>query len=229
MGFFKNLGSSIGGSADNATESVANQAQEFGRGAARVTEQVGEHAQGVGRGAANVATFGQYGKNQELQERLDRLTDKLSEAENPDKEGAAAAASNVGMTESLTAGIGNGISNPESENKSDWKNSLLQQLGEDEHDPQVTDQIADAQGETVLGKHMVAEGDTLSSIAQEKNMDLSELIDLNPELENPDLIMAGQELNLGEMNAEQGIAEKLAEAQPQAPTPTGPDAGGMEA
>lgn len=191
MGFFQNLGSNLGGAADTAAGGVFNRAKS------------------LGEGAINVVTYGQYGKNKELQSNLDQLSEKLAESQKASAEASA--------------------DRPDRPDRSDWYDSLDRHLKEKapEHDPAVADQIIGAQGESKMATHLVAEGDTLSEIAQDKGMDLSTLIDLNPDLENPDLIMPGQELNLGELSAQKSVSEKISEAAPT-PSPTGPEADGAE-
>lgn len=62
--------------------------------------------------------------------------------------------------------------------------------------------------------HVVAEGDTLSEIAQDKGKSVEDLLGLNPELGDGNLIHAGQEIKLAEF-----VAEKDPAAELQTPTP----------
>lgn len=56
--------------------------------------------------------------------------------------------------------------------------------------------------------YVVAEGDTLSAIAEAHGSSLAEIISLNPQIANPDLIHPGQEVNVP------GAAEAAPAAEP---------------
>ena len=58
--------------------------------------------------------------------------------------------------------------------------------------------------------HVVAEGDTLSAIAEAHGSTLAEIISLNPQIPNPDLIHPGQEVNVPD--------EAVAEPEPLSET-----------
>ena len=46
-------------------------------------------------------------------------------------------------------------------------------------------------------KKLLKRGDTLFSIARENNLSVEELLKLNPQIKNPDMIYAGDEINIG--------------------------------
>jgi len=50
---------------------------------------------------------------------------------------------------------------------------------------------------SVVNAYTVKRGDTLSGIAQDANLSLSEVISLNPQIEDPNLIYVGDEINVG--------------------------------
>lgn len=50
---------------------------------------------------------------------------------------------------------------------------------------------------TSVSAHTVESGDTMFNIASENNMSLDELVDLNPEINDPNVISIGQEINTG--------------------------------
>lgn len=205
MGFFTNLGNSLGGFADSGVSTVSETAQQ---GASVVADQ----AQTVGKGTLNVATLGEYGRSREMREKFEQLSEKLESIESPSAKAA----------ESRTT-IADGLD----DNREGHRAIERSVMGPELPDTEVSTAIVEAQGESELAKHMVAEGDTLGTIAQDKGMDVSALIDLNPDLEDPNTIMPGQELNLGEISAEKSVTEQVAEATPES-APAGPEAEGPE-
>lgn len=203
MGFFKNLGSRLGGAADTGVDTVGSAAQTG-------VAAVGGAAQDFGKGAINVATLGEYNRSREMKENYEQLTERL---ENIAK-----------STEELADGRDEHKIEREKIEVAEADLSPDQETASFE----LADRVAEIHGPTELGKHMVQEGDSLSKIAQDKGMDVSELIDLNPELDDPNVIMPGQEINVGEMTPEKGLSDKLAQAQPEPAAPAAPEADQME-
>ena len=61
-----------------------------------------------------------------------------------------------------------------------------------------------------MGTYKIQSGDTLSGIAQKYNTDVSTLMSLNPSISNPNLIYAGNTLNLPGAKATTNTTKKAA-------------------
>ena len=59
--------------------------------------------------------------------------------------------------------------------------------------------------------YTVADGDTLSKIAQDKGKSLDDLLGMNPELGDGNLIMPGQEIKLAEFEAQDSPVDQIRE------------------
>ena len=62
----------------------------------------------------------------------------------------------------------------------------------------ISEAVKENVGEPLFGyKEEVEEGDTLTKIAREQGLTLDELLEMNPQIENPDVIQKGQEVKVG--------------------------------
>ena len=62
----------------------------------------------------------------------------------------------------------------------------------------ISETVKENVGEPLFGyKEEVGEGDTLSKIAREQGISLDELLEMNPQIENPDVIQKGEEVKVG--------------------------------
>jgi len=69
-----------------------------------------------------------------------------------------------------------------------------------------------------LANHLVEEGDTISSIAQENGKSVDEILSLNPDLGDGNLINVGQEIKLSDLEVDGGAAGRVEEAAQEADT-----------
>lgn len=62
----------------------------------------------------------------------------------------------------------------------------------------ISEAVKENVGEPLFGyKEEVEEGDTLTKIAREQGLTLDELLEMNPQIENPDVIQKGEEVKVG--------------------------------